>query len=115
MNKNSIPLQKDTAFWTQRTPLDNSDYLLAFNWNDRDSAWYVSLQDLDGEPIVAGIKLVCNVPLLSKYHYLLTVPPGELMVLSTEPGFDIPGLDDLGTRCELIYLDIDTVTEIKGV
>lgn len=96
----SIP--EGQARWQQRTTLQGRDFLLTFEWSQRDGHWYLSMADVDGTPIFTGRKLVDRWPLL---RYVLDAkrPPGEVFVADTlEQGKD-PDFTDLGTRCVLIY------------
>lgn len=96
----------DTAnlFWSQTTTLDGVAYLLTFQYNTRESCYYLQIQSADGSTTYAqGIKLVANYPLLRTY----ATPPGELFVQSTDPTNDgPPALGELGDgqRCSLLYV-----------
>jgi hypothetical protein len=105
-----IPVQKDIAFWEQRTPLDDTDFRLSFAWNDRAQAWFLSIADLDGEPIISGIKLISNQPLLKKYRWDDRVPLGEIFVVDYFEKIDCPNFTDLNENVFLLYFDVDTVT-----
>ncbi|MCK6585962.1 MAG: hypothetical protein L6Q76_00095 [Polyangiaceae bacterium] len=104
----------ELANQTQRTALDGRDYLLTLRWNQREEAWYLDLADADDVLIRAGMKLVMGQPLLRGVLDARR-PPGELLVLDMEgtsdavadlgPRIADPGLDDLGVRHHLAYLD----------
>ena len=101
-----IPTLADgTAFYTQRTNLDGSDYSLVFQWSTRSQRWYLSLYDADGSLLIGSMKLVINWPLLRYYHGRAGVPAGELWVVSLGSSVEPPGFDELGEglRCELTY------------
>lgn len=88
----------------QRTTLSGRDYVLRFDWNQRDGYWMLSLLEPNGEPIITGVKLVADWPLLQGRLEALR-PPGELLVVdSIEPHAD-PGFADLGERHALIYIE----------
>ena len=101
-----IPTQQGIPFWVQRTTLDGRDYNLRFAWNQREERWYLDLADGDGTAILSGLKLVTNWPLLLAYHADPRVPPGELIVLTSQADTSPPGLRDMGAglRCELTYV-----------
>jgi hypothetical protein len=101
-----IPTNSDgTAFWTQRTNLDGSDYQLEFQWSTRQARWYLNLYDSDGNLLIGSVKLILNWPLFRHYHGRAGVPAGELWVISLGSSVEPPGFDELGAglRCELTY------------
>lgn len=61
--------------------LENALYQLRFLYNTDDDAWTLSLRDKDNQPLIEGIKIVPNFPLLW-LHHLPGVPGGEFMALS---------------------------------
>ena len=110
----AIPVQDGAPAWRQRTPLDGTDYLLDFFWNERALAWYFSLYTVDGEPLLLSKKLVCGVPLLARKRWDARVPPGEMMVVDWSETIDVPQLEDLGTRAILYYMDQAAIAEIRA-
>jgi len=100
-----IPTNTTALFWDQVTTLDGTPYRLTFRYNSREAAYYLQIESPDGVTTYAqGIKLVANFPLLQSY----ATPPGELMVVSTDPKQDQPpALGELGTlqRCTLLYAE----------
>lgn len=103
-----IPTSITEQSYTQRTSLDGRDYELTFQWNQRESKWYLDIRDQDGDDIAVGIKLVSNFPLLTRITDERR-PPGQLMASDQTviPGdgktsFD-PGLFELGGRVVLLY------------
>lgn len=86
----------------QRTALSGRDYVLRFDWNQRDGHWFLGLYQPSGEAIITGLKLVVNRPLLGARTEALR-PPGELGVIDTRGLNEDPGFADLGTRHGLVY------------
>lgn len=87
-----------------RIALTGRDYVLTFDWNQRDGHWFLSIATPDGTPIISGVKLVANHRLLQGRLEALR-PPGEIMVLDLlEPAID-PGFADLGVRHTLNYFE----------
>lgn len=93
------------ARWTQTTPLDGADYVLAFDWLGRLGRWCMHLRDGDGRAIRTGIILNVGTVLL-RGCVDPRRPLGELVVVDRTGRLDAdPGLDDLGGRFALVYLD----------
>lgn len=61
-----IPFQADTPHYTQQTELDGKTYTLEFEFIEREGFWMLHIGDQDGNPLVCGIKLVVDWPLLRR-------------------------------------------------
>lgn len=103
-----IPTAQGVPYYSVRTTLDGRDFGLRFRWNQREERWYLDLRDGAGSLIAAGMKLVCNWPLLRYKKWDPRTPPGELVVVTLSPDRSPPGVDELGVglRCELTYLAV---------
>jgi hypothetical protein len=105
MTEYLVPTSPGVPYYSQTTKLDGRDFFLRFAFNEREVAWYLSIYDEQRVPLLLGIKLVVNWPLLRHYHYDPRIPPGELMALDLTGDGATPGLDELGEgkRVELHY------------
>jgi len=96
---------RGAARWTQTTALDGTDYVLSFDWNGRVGLWMLHLRDANGRSIRTGMMLTAGGQLLRGLVDTRR-PPGELAVVDrTGRGDTDPGLDDLGARFALVYID----------
>ena len=100
-----IPTFPSVALYVERVRLSGRDFLLTFDWNGREARWYLSIATAEGVPIVSGIKLVCNWPLL-RTNVSAERPAGELFCLSAEKSTEPPGFADLGVRVRLLYYEL---------
>lgn len=89
---------------TQRVPLDGIVYTLRLYWSQRCSSWHMDMSDVDGLPIVSGVRLVTAFPLLYRFRYL-PVPPGEMYFLDLRDQAGEPTLEDMGVLYRLYYVD----------
>lgn len=95
-------------FQSSTVNLDGVDYELRVRYSQREDRYYLSLYTIDQVPIVAGVKIVLEFPLLRGDPQ--NAPPGQLIALSNEDADDTsPGLGELGTkdsgaRVQLIYI-----------
>jgi hypothetical protein len=105
-----IPTQQNLSAWEQRTTLDGSDYLLNFAWNGREAAWYLSFSDAAGVPLVTGIKLVSNRPLLNRFRYVQGLPPGNVMAVDLSGQIAQAGYTDLSAGVSLVYFDLEELS-----
>jgi hypothetical protein len=104
----SIPTSEGAAYYSQRVRLDGRDYNLRFAWNEREGRWYLSIFTDEDVPLILGIKIVTNWPLLRYYRSDPRVPPGEIMAMDLTPDGAPPGFDELaiGKRVELVYFAV---------
>lgn len=107
-----IPIQEGVPSWRQRTPLDGTDYLLDFFWNDRAKAWYLSVLTVDGDPIICGKKIVCSMPTFKRKRYDDRLPPGEIVCIDWNDKIDVPQFDDLNRSATLYYFDQEEITSL---
>lgn len=99
-----IPVKQNASRFFFQIELEDSTYKLEFDWNDRASKWFVNIRQPDDTMLLSGIALVLGSDLLAPFHHL-AVPPGGLFVYdTTEKDLDA-GLDDLGDRVQLVYVE----------
>lgn len=114
-----IPLRSDLDFYVETVTLDGVEFDFEFRWNNRDSAWYLSIYDPtvaaadDGSrvPILGSIPVLVGWPLLNQYR-MRTRPLGELVALDTSGQDADPGRRDLGSRVLLLYYTRDEVAAL---
>lgn len=106
MTTYQLPIEnaaEDGAFLTTYS-LDGIDYQFVFQFNEREGFWYVDINDVEGNPIRSGIKIVANFPLLL-FCQCMVRPAGEPACLNTEDEPVDPGLEELGVDAILCYID----------
>jgi hypothetical protein len=101
-----IPTDSDNSTYTETIQLEGIFYIFDFHWNTRDEAWYCTIYASDRTPIIAGIKLVVDYELLNDYK-VEGMPPGALFLIDTTLQRIPCQRNDLGVRCQLIYLTSD--------
>lgn len=102
MSTGVLPVRSDTPAYQFRTDLNGSEYVFDFSFNARDDHWYFDLSDADLSPIVQGVRVVCNWPLLF-YVTDPRCPYGEIYAIDTTGQDQDPGRDDLGARVVMTY------------
>lgn len=102
-------------FYKMSTTLDGTDYLFEFRFSQRESCWYFSVSKPDGTLLVAGVKVVCNRSLLSRFADA-RLPKGRLFAVTTGADASPPKLDELGEgkRVRLVYVTKAELDEIKA-
>lgn len=103
-------------YYSERVRLDGRDYILQFAWNQREERWRLSLFTDRDEPLVRGLKLVTNWPLLRYYQFDARIPSGELYVVDWTGNGTPPLLEELGEgrRCQLLYFSPEELAEIRA-
>jgi len=99
-----IPLTQTESNFTKLVTLDGEDYNFRFLWNERDGHWFMTIRTSGGDDIIAGIKVVADIPLVT-HDADSRLFPGELWAMDTTGAGVDPGLRDFGTRVRLAYVD----------
>jgi hypothetical protein len=84
----------------ERVTLNGIDYILRFDWHQREERWYLDIQDASGNVITAGIKLVSSWLLYSR-ETLPQAPQGNFGIV--DPDSLPPQLADFGLRSFLLF------------
>lgn len=96
-----IPFKEPSSFREQIT-LDGVIFVLDFAWNALNEFWTMSIFNRDVVPLIYGIKLVPNFPLLSQY-IVDGKPAGEIVCQNIVAGLNIIRRFDMSQKFELIY------------
>lgn len=111
MSYHQIKLIADVPHYEQQVTLDGETYTLAFDWNEREGAWYMNLSDVESVPVVMGKKVVSNWTFGHRSRSE-SMPPGRFLMIE-HSGSDVdPTLEDIGDRVTLVYADEDTIAEL---
>jgi hypothetical protein len=98
-----LPTRTDLARYSFDLTLDDVPLKFAFEWNDRDAGWYMSIADVNAVPLLSGRRIVIGVPLISIYRDT-RLPPGTLVAIDTSTQDLEPDFADLGDRVKLLYV-----------
>jgi hypothetical protein len=105
-----IPTSSDVPLYTQRLTLDGQEFLFRFDWNERTGRWYFGIYSIDELPLVTGVKLVADWPLLHRCSNP-DLPKGDLLAVDFSPlAGEPPGFVDLGNRVRLVYFPKGSLT-----
>jgi len=103
-----ISIPQNLPLFSQRITLDGIEYLFQFAWNDREQRWYVSISDINDNPLAMGLKIVANVPLLRRFTNP-SLPQGDLIACDLSNQFGEPPLyTELGVRVRMFYFPVGT-------
>ncbi len=99
-----LPCEPNLYQYDFTCDLEGITYGFAFRWNPRDEAWFMNILDGEGVVIQAGLKVVVNWPLGIR-SASDRLPIGRFLAVDTTGANQDPGLNDLGVRTKLVYLD----------
>jgi len=103
-----VPTANRNPHFEQETTLDGVRFILNFHWNSVSGSWFMSVSDIDGEPIISGRRMSANWSMLARSADSRR-PAGELIVIDTSGSGVDPSFDELGERVLLSYLEAETV------
>ena len=95
--------------WEVKVDLSGRRYTFSISYNTRQDAWMMSISDVNGELLIAGIRLVPGVNFLEKYRASSPgLPPGELILYDRErnAGTAVVTRQNLGSRFALTYIAV---------
>jgi len=100
-----IPLQTQSADQTLNVTLADVPYTLRVLWNERFQYFALSISELDGDIILANIKMVNNYPLIKRFQKLPFA--GDLYFVHKGGKTTRPTFDELGIDYCLYYYDTE--------
>jgi hypothetical protein len=90
--------------------LGSLTYRVRFNWDTREERWYFSLFEADETPIITGVKVLHDSPLL--YNLALSkFDHGYIMAYGPTSNFNPPNRETLLTDFTIIYKSFEEVNE----
>lgn len=93
---------RDPSYWRQQITLDGIIYVLTFKWNALNEFWTMNIYDRNEVPIIIGIKIVPNYPLLMGYS-VEGMPKGEIICQNIVGSTDSISRFDMSQKFELVY------------
>ncbi|RYM52011.1 hypothetical protein BSQ97_14855 [Serratia proteamaculans] len=105
-----LSFQSGLTTQTMQATFDGYPVTLKLKWNERFGFWSLGVFDRESNPILAGIKLVQDFPLIGGFH--LTQFGGELLFLKVNGDKDRPDLESIGGDHILLYIEKDEVSEL---
>jgi hypothetical protein len=109
-----IPVPQNLPFLTLQCQLDGVTYTLQLRWNVRVQGWWLDVFDEQGTTVLlAGLRLVLGAAIGAN---VTGRPfPGFFFLIDTTANNVDPGLNDLGNRILLEYVEGADVAAIGGL
>ncbi len=99
-----LPVDASAPHYDVQVVLEGATYLLELRWNERSTAWSLSISDVAGKLLVAGRRVVLGANLLGRSADA-RLPPGILVAVDSSGTDQEAGRDDLGGRVQLVYIE----------
>jgi hypothetical protein len=82
----TIPLLSEKcARWNDKADLSGKRYGFYASYNSIQDAWFMKILDSNGNTLIAGLRLVPEIPLLDKYRASVPeLPEGDLHLIDIE-------------------------------
>lgn len=106
-----LPLVPSIPNYRVSTTLDDTQFIFDLRWNTRDNAWYMDVSTEADEIIRYAIKIVRGAP-LGRRTADPRFPTGLLVAAASDGSTTEAGLNDLGTRVQVLYY---TVAELEAI
>lgn len=103
MSWTTIPVPPSTPEINFTCNINGTTYNFHILWNDRDSSYYMDLAQPDGTPIFSSARLVLHA-YIGRTANQPPVSQGVFMVIDTSGLYQECGIDDLGTRVQLVWI-----------
>jgi len=108
-----LPISVGVPNYSFEVELDGVEFKIDLRYNDRGSAWFMTILDTDDNVLRSGIKVVNDWPLLRLWKDS-NRPEGEIVTVSQGARVSPPTLDELGVDVVLNYLDATEIATIKA-
>ena len=107
---------KDDDFYSFSQELDGIDYVFTFYWNERASAWFLSVALTDGTELLSGNKITTGTNLFEWWVDQVNTFRGALLVRDSSGTDADPGRYDLSPdgRCTIYYLEQVDLRALRG-
>mgnify|MGYP006372454155 FL=1 len=107
---------KDDDFYSFSQELDGIDYVFTFYWNERATAWFMSVALTDGTELLSGNKITTGTNLFEWWVDQVNTFRGVLLVRDSSGTDADPGRYDLAPdgRCTIFYLEQVDLRALRG-
>lgn len=97
---------------TLHATLDGQPVTIRLLWNERFKHWTMNLSDRQGAPIIAGVRLTRDYPLISRFN--LSSLAGDFIFYRLSGSKVSADFDSIGYDYDLVYLSKDELDVIQS-
>lgn len=109
-----LQLDSTHLYYESEFLLDGESFRLLARFNRRVESWFLSLYDVNGDPIATGRRVTVG-NFLFPWLVGRNRPAGQLIALDTSAQDSDPGENDLGNRVVIVYADAEEIEGLGGV
>ena len=102
---------KEASQWQEQIELEGVQYIFNFTWNALNEFWTMDIYNRDEEPLILGIKIVPNYPLLQPYT-VFGKPAGEIVCQNVVNAPEGIGRFDMSQKFQLVYYNEGELAQI---
>lgn len=106
-----LPTPNNVAYLRYNVDLSGASYGIRFMWNERDSAWYFSMDDPSGDPAVSSVRVVLNTDLLNAVPFDGRRPPYGIWCIDPTNGTSEPTYETIAGPVAIVYVEPDDEAE----
>lgn len=100
-----IPTAPIRPYVSLKVTLDGVAFEVRLRWNERAERWFFSLYDAEERTLAPSRAVVLDYPLLARFiRGRRRLPAGQFVAVDTADTGVEPGLEELGTRVQLVYV-----------
>lgn len=92
------------AYYEQTVELDGVVLIFRFRWNVRFEYWSFDVYDADRNPLMLARRVVLDHQIDRQYHHK-GIAPGKILAFDGTKLKTPPGLNELGERVFLLYVE----------
>lgn len=96
----TVPTLPGVPLYDMRVTLGGSSFVLTFDWSDREQRYYLTVSDVSGNVLVAGLKLISGAGVMQRF-VSRAKPQGNFIV--ADPESLPPTVVDFGQRSFLLF------------
>ena len=106
-----VPTSVEEKLYSFEQSFDEVQYELTLRWNERASLWCIDIRLLNGDPVRLGIPVTTRTFLTRRTRTADSVR-GELWACEQDGDSRDAGVNDLGDRVVLYYIEEETLNEL---
>lgn len=95
-----LPIDSNLLDYEVVIDLDGVDYIFRITWRERLQSWYMSIFDVDRNPLLEGKRIATNSILNRAVKDIIQ---GTMTAITLDANDDDPGVTDLGNRVVIMY------------
>ena len=103
----TMPIRNDIPAYREQVELEGTLFFFDFRYSERSERWYMDILDVDENIILAGIKMLINLPLI--YRFVgENLPKGDFICIDESGNNNQPDRSNWAGDVILLYRESTT-------